>query len=215
MNTQFKNWFESFATHNAVYYVTGSDQPKTLEQLGSQIYNLAIRAYQCSGNDVYEGLRNVHTTNIDWHPHTLGFFSTELEQSEYSLRTGIHAEHRNGMINFSILGRRANSVQRADYAKWDAQTNERVHIAERFNKQFPQYQASVAGEIGIDIVVRGTDKSQIMKDFPDANDIHFFGDMTQPGGNDHELASAVDKMGGVVHSVRDWRDTWDRLKNLR
>ena len=46
MNTQFKNWFESFATHNAVYYVTGSDQPKTLEQLGSQIYNLAIRAYQ-------------------------------------------------------------------------------------------------------------------------------------------------------------------------
>ena len=33
MDKAFANWFEHFATHNAVYLVTGSDRPKTLEQI--------------------------------------------------------------------------------------------------------------------------------------------------------------------------------------
>lgn len=214
INKHFADWFEHFATHNAVYYVTGSDKPKTVEQLGSSLYGLAVRAYQCSGNDVYEGSRNIHSARVDWDPHTLGFFQTELNRSAYPFRTGVHAEHRPGLINFSILGRRSNRTQRADYVKWDREQSERVQIAERFNEQFPQYQASVAGEIGIDIVVRGTNKSQIITDFRGESNVHFFGDMCQPGGNDYELSLAVDEMCGTVHSVRDWEDTWERLKNL-
>ena len=214
INKHFAAWFEHFATHNPVYYVTGSDKDKTVEQLTSPIYNLAIRTYQCSGNDVYEGSKNVYKANIDWDPLTLDFFQTELNRSEYPFRTGVHAEHRPGLINFSILGRRSNKTQRADYTKWDKEQSERVQIAERFNKRFPQYQASVAGEIGIDIVARGRNKSQIITDFRNQGEIHFFGDMCQPGGNDYELALAIDEMGGIVHEVCNWQDTWDQLKGL-
>jgi hypothetical protein len=31
----------------------------------------------------------------------------------------------------------------------------------------------------------------------------FFGDMTQPGGNDHTIAGAA----SVVHTVENWQDT--------
>ena len=49
MGREFANWFEHFATHNAVYLVTGSDREKTLEQIPEYIYNLCIAVYQCSG----------------------------------------------------------------------------------------------------------------------------------------------------------------------
>jgi len=214
INKHFAIWFKNFATHNNCYIVTGSDKSKTVEQLGSTIYNLMARSYQCSGNDVYEGSRNVYTADVNWDPHTLGFFQRELNRSAYPFRTGVHAEHRPGLINFSIIGRRASVMQRKDYVKWDNQEKERQGIVNRFNEQFPQYQASVAGELGIDIVIRGADKSQILPDFYDKGDIHFFGDSCEPGGNDYEIALAVESISGCVHYVKDWKDTWERLKNL-
>ena len=47
-----------------MYPVTGSDKEKTLEQVGEQIYSLAKRVYNCSGNDAYEGETNVYRS--DW-----------------------------------------------------------------------------------------------------------------------------------------------------
>tara|TARA_R110000796_G_scaffold22986_3_gene66131 strand:+ start:1039 stop:1737 length:699 start_codon:yes stop_codon:yes gene_type:complete len=214
INKHFAVWFKNFATHNPCYIVTGSDKSKTLEQLGSDIYDLAVKSYQCSGNDVYEGSQNIYTSNVNWDSHMTGFFQQELNSSAYLFRTGIHVEYRPGLINFSIIGRRASKAQRNNYISWDNQEKERVGVVERFNAKFPKYQASVAGEIGIDIVVRGNDKSQIIKDFYDKGDIYFFGDNCTPGGNDYEIAVAVEGISGCVHHVKDWKDTWERLKNL-
>ena len=213
INKHFAAWMEHFATHNACYWVTGSDQPKTEEQLGKSIYALAIRAYQCSGNDVYVGSQNILRNDVKWHPHTTGFFANELNNSTYPHRAGVHAENRPGLINFSVVGRRATKEQREDYMKWDRAMNERVAIAERFNKQFPQYQASVAGDTGIDITERGKTKAQIVPDFEN-NNIHFFGDATFEGGNDYEIALAIEEKGGMVHKVKSWVDTWDILKEI-
>jgi hypothetical protein len=63
-----------------------------------------------------------------------------------------------------------------------------------------------------DIGPKGSDKSQILKDFD--GDIHFFGDATFEGGNDYEIAEAVKLRGGKVYKVNNWEDTWEILKEL-
>ena len=101
------------------------------------------------------------------------------------------------------------------YNDYDTQIKERSRIAQGFNKRFPQYQASVAGEIGIDITVKGCNKSQILKDFDECiDDIVFFGDKCEDGGNDYEIAQAVAFGGGIVRQVKDWKDTWIKLKGI-
>jgi hypothetical protein len=34
------------------------------------------------------------------------------------------------------------------------------------------------------------------------------------GGNDYEIAEAVAFGGGTVHQVKDWKDTWIKLKGI-
>lgn len=214
MDKEFAVWFSKFCEREDVYLVTGSDKPKTLEQVGECVYHKCKQVYQCSGNDVYVGDRNIKSTDIKWDPLTIGFFQTELNGSPYPFRTGIHVEYRPGLINFSILGRRSNQTQRADYVKWDNEQCERKQIVSRFNERFPYYQASVAGEIGIDIVVRGSTKAQIVPDFYKQTKVYFFGDKCDLGGNDYEISLAIDEIGGIVYHVKDWKDTWKILKQL-
>ena len=65
---------------------------------------------------------------------------------------------------------------------------------------------------GVDISSKGSDKSQIVRDFMDG-DVIFFGDRLDEFGNDKPLADAIikNKLGSVVE-VKDWKDTWSKLK---
>ena len=76
-------------------------------------------------------------------------------ESQFSLRTGNHIEERSGMVNFSVVGRNATAEQRAKYVEYDTVKNERTNIANAFNTMFPELQATVGGETGIDIAPRG------------------------------------------------------------
>lgn len=219
MDPEFKEFFLKFIANNEVYLVTGSDYTKTLEQLGEDIMHGVKRSYQCSGNSLYE--KGVEISHNEW---TLGneerdCLSHELFESKFPIRTGInHIEERPGMVNFSILGRGANKEQREAYIKWDKEHNERERIAGIFNSRYGHkgIKAQVAGETGLDIVQDGCDKGQVLNDFDDCNVI-FFGDMMQPGGNDEPLATAIASRGNDNDGsiwVKDWKHTWDILKDL-
>lgn len=58
---------------------------------------------------------------------------------------------------------------------------------------------------------RGADKSQILQDFDKDDYIIFFGDRMDQGGNDYPLAFA--NTNGKNHHVKDWKHTWEILKN--
>lgn len=209
IDKDFAAWFSEFCESSDVYLVTGSDRAKTIEQVGDYIYNKCKRVYNCSGSDVYEGNKNVKSDL--WHISEVAhqFLENELFRSKFVLRTGNHIEQRPGMVNFSIVGRNADSLERKSYVKWDNETNERIDIAERFNLQFPSLKATVGGETGIDIAPKGCDKSQILYDFDDSDTILFFGDRMDEDGNDYPLAQANKK--GMNYHVKDWRDTWSKL----
>ena len=196
--------FLIFCRHHDVYLVTGSDRQKTLEQLGLDICYTAKRVYNCSGCDVYEKDKNVYKD--DWKPsdEVRQFLQDELDYSQFRIRTDPHIEERPGCINFSILGRGANWTEREVYKEWDKDEHERVSIARRFNERFPDLYATVGGQTGLDIAPLGRDKSQILRDFNEDDELHFFGDRMEEGGNDHSLAVEVEKRCGFAYNVEDY-----------
>lgn len=216
IDREFADWFEHFATHNAVYLVTGSDKDKTIEQLGRRIWNLAVTCYQCSGNDVWKQDVNIRSGILNL-PDKLQFdLLAELHDSGFRPKTGRHIEKRPGLVNFSILGRKASLEDRYNYRGWDEHKNERESICVRLRPKWPGFNFQIAGETGIDITAQGSTKAQILKDFDSTDTIYFFGDNCQLGGNDHEIALAVHdrENKSTVFEVVDWEDTWNKLKEL-
>ena len=197
-----------FCQSNDVYLVTGSDRPKTLEQIGETIYNSCNRVYNCNGNDVWEKDINVKTNEWVLPEDAHEWLSIQLTESPFKIRTGLHFEHRPGMVNFSIVGRNANSEERKEYFEFDTLHNERNLIASTFNKLFPDIKATVGGETGIDISPVGTDKAQIITDFKPEDKTYFFGDRMDEDGNDYPLAQVVD----CKRSVESWHQTKEYLE---
>ena len=213
MNPEFQRWFLNFQEHNFTYLVTGSDRLKTLEQVGNMVYNFATRVYNCSGSDVWEQDKNIYTN--EWHlPELPTQFLTQcMIESEFPLRTGLHFEHRPGMCNFSIVGRNATLGERKLYVEHDVRINERNRIAKAFETMFPDIQAKVGGETGIDIFPKGSDKSQILRDFDTKDELHFFGDAMHPEGNDYPLKKEIiDKDLGLCYNIKNWEETWKILR---
>ena len=212
IDLEFKEFFNTFCLMNDVYLVTGSDKPKTVEQISEGTYNLCKRVYQCSGSDVWQGDENILKSEWILPIEARHWLEQVLDNSDFNIRTGNHIEHRTGMINFSIVGRNANAEQRAAYVKSD-DDGERNYIARAFNNFFPNLQATVGGETGIDISPRGADKSQILRDFKEDDTIHFYGDAMFKSGNDYPLAEALKEYQlGFSHQVDGWQHTWEKLR---
>lgn len=208
MDNNFQKWFiEWQKTHNT-YFVTGSDYPKTVEQLGKTIISNAKMLFNCCGNEVREGSTIIHASS--WAPpHDLiDALDNELTDSNFPLRTGNHIEMRTGLLNFSIVGRNAKKDQREQYIKWDEETGERINIALRLERQFENIDFMLGGETGIDIYPTGKDKRQVLSYIKNGETCIFFGDKTLPGGNDYPLAVSVD----IAHRVENWEHTWELLK---
>ena len=191
IDPDFLTFFLDFVQKNEVYLVTGSNREKTIEQIGIDLYNRCKRVYNCAGNDVYEGDNNVYRTPWELPEDARRFLQDELDYSVFPVRTGTHIEKRAGCVNFSILGRGATFEEREVYKEWDKEREERVDIAGRFNDRFPDLYAFVCGETGVDISIKGADKSQILRDFKAGDEIRFFGDRMDEHGNDYPLAIAI------------------------
>ena len=215
ISVEFLPFFYKFTSDNDVYLVTGSDREKTIEQVTPGIYNNCKRVYNCSGCDVYEGDKNVYRSNWDLPWEVERFLEDELDHSQFVMRNGNHIERRPGTINFSILGRDKDpSVGRDEYIRWNKDTNEREDIADRLRSNFPGLIVVLGGQTGLDIGPYGSDKSQILRDFSEDDELHFFGDRMELGGNDHSLGKAIKEMCGYPYSVKDWKDTRTQLMGI-
>lgn len=209
IDKDFEKFFYDFCLGNEVYLVTGSDKPKTVEQIGEKIYNRCKRAYQCNGNDVWKADENIRTNEWELPDLARTFLKNCQYESQFNIRTGNHIEERPGMVNFSIVGRNANIEERAKYVAYDTFENERYTIANAFNTLFPDLSAKVGGETGIDISPRGADKSQIIEDFDlEKDQLWFFGDAIYEGGNDYPLAKVVKNH----RKVTGWAQTKEYLE---
>ena len=211
IDPEFKLWFMDFVKNNYVILVTGSDRSKTVEQIGEDLFNSVEYSFNCAGNEVYRK-GELYYRN-EWKPSEslLIFLRSKLQSSEYAERCGNHIEVRTGLVNFSSIGRGASLSQRLKYYEWDKVHQERVSISNEIKQKFPELDAQVGGEISIDIFEKGKDKSQILNYFKDQN-VVFFGDRQEHGGNDYTLAEAIVQQDhGWCVPVKNWKETWEKL----
>jgi len=196
-----------------VSLVTGSDFDKTVEQLGQDVLDAVEYSFNCCGNAVYQKSKIIYQSDWTMPDDAWQYLEDYLYQSKYDKKYGKHFEQRIGMLNFSVVGRNAVGIQRTDYFEWDKINRERQFLTERINQRWPDLQAVIGGETGIDIFQKGCDKSQILKYFD--GPVSFFGDRTDPAGNDYPLAKAiVDKKRGWYYNVLNWTHTWNTLRQL-
>ena len=215
ISSDFISLFHDFVRKEKVYLVTGSDRAKTLEQVTPEIYNSCQRVYNCSGSDAYDKDVNVYRDDWELPKKVEKFLEDELAYSCFPIRNGNHIERRHGGVNFSILGRGKDpSVGRAEYVKWDNEKLERQDIADRLRNTFPDLSVALGGQTGLDLGPLGSDKSQILRDFDEKDELYFFGDRMEEGGNDYSLGEAVKKRGGYSYHVKDWKDTRTKLIEL-
>ena len=216
MNKEFRESFLSFAQTHPVYLITGSDRPKTFEQIGFEIYEACRAVYQCNGAEVWEKNRRVR--NHAWKPtyEHKKFLDNLIHHSRYPIKTSTHIEVRTGMINLSTVGRDCTQEQREQYFKWDQVNKEREVLRMLIEKEFDDLQVSIGGQISIDIYPKGVNKSIIGTDLHEDYELVFFGDKCQHGGNDYPLKMIIE-LGqyGKSFEVKDWNHTKELIEEIK
>jgi phosphomannomutase len=209
MTPEFHEWFLNWMKGKNVYLVTGSDRPKTIEQIGTKIVDSCNMAFQCAGNDVWRQGVPIAQTNFNEPEDMVDWLNNELQKSKYPNRWGNHIEKRVGVINFCVAGRNMPEEERDEYFHWDKAMGERLDISERFNKQFPGFEASIGGNTSLDIFLKGRNKSQVYNTI--GTPIVFFGDRCETTGNDYPLVQML-KQQDKHHHVSGPDETWALLK---
>lgn len=216
MDPKFQKFFLDFCKYNYVYLVTGSDKDKTIEQVGEEVWNAAAGCLQSCGNHIFVEGEEVYRNNWEPNEDLIKLLESFLKISKWKKQTSNHIERRIGLVNFSVVGRDCTQEQRDEYGEWDDLNKERLDMAAIINESFPELEASVGGQISIDIHPRGANKSQAKKWILNKHKntktvIRFYGDKTMEGGNDYDLANILE-YPHKVFQVNDWQETYKLLK---
>lgn len=212
IDEEFESFFLNWMKDKNVYLVTGSDKDKTIEQVGEKIWLNCTRVYQSCGNAVYEKGKLIRQIEFKLEPELERLLDEFLLWSDWDERFATNIEERIGLINFSTVGRDCPQEIREKYYKWDSTVKERETFCQIIEKKFPQIEATVGGQISIDIYPKGKNKAQVLNEIK--GEITFFGDKCQPGGNDYPIVEMLFPLidEHTIHSVKDWKETMKILK---
>ncbi len=121
-------------------------------------------------------------------------------------------ENRLSQVTFSALGQKAGTE--AKYA-WDPDHKKREKIIAKCKELAPEFEYRIGGTTSIDVATTGMDKSfgmtHLLEEMgAEKSEVLYFGDMTQPGGNDYPIV----EMGIDAITVRNFEDTGYALKGI-
>lgn len=121
-------------------------------------------------------------------------------------------ENRLSQVTFSALGQKAGTEEK--YA-WDPDHKKREKIVKKCKELAPEFDYEIGGTTSINAVTPGMNKvfgmTHLLEELNvKKEDILYFGDMTQPGGNDYPVV----QMGIDTITVRDHEDTAFALRGI-
>jgi len=204
----------------AIGIVSGSDLNKIKEQVGDEI--VAKADFTFSENGLYalkqgEFFAKKSIKDFlgeDRLKKIINFCLHYIADLDIPIKRGTFIEYRTGMLNVSPIGRNCSREERTEFEHFDRTALIRKTFVEKLKQEFGEdlLTFSIGGEISFDVFPKGWDKSfclqYVEKDF---DEIHFFGDKCQPGGNDHEIYVDPRTVG---HEVANPDDTIRILTEL-
>ncbi len=121
-------------------------------------------------------------------------------------------ENRLSQITFSALGQTAGTE--AKYA-WDPDCKKRQSIVKKCQEKLPDFLYEIGGTTSINVAAPGMNKefgmTHLLEELHvEKHEVLYFGDMTQPGGNDYPVV----QMGFDTITVRSHEDTAYALRGI-
>jgi len=133
-----------------------------------------------------------------------------IKGSSQDYFSGTFLEYRGSCLNWAIPGRNTSREGRARFAKRDQKFKIRqrliAKVSEILNPSvFSKLEFKIGGEISIDILPRGWNKTYCMNHLPSNwSKIYFLGDRCLPGQNDYEIYKLIhDKKEGKSFIIED------------
>jgi phosphomannomutase len=210
-------------------FVGGSDLKKQVEQLHEENFHLFKWRFSENGLFAFHNNECIHKRSFVealGEKHFKKLINTilfVLSTIDCPVKRGTFIEHRNGMINISPIGRSCNQEERERFEEYDdehdvrknmirlIQENWNFYITDN-NLDIPNLQFSIGGQISVDIFPEGWDKTYCLQFVKNKyNEIHFFGDKTDKGGNDYEI---YNDSRVIAHKVENYQDTIEILNKL-
>ncbi|UMM26872.1 hypothetical protein L5515_010400 [Caenorhabditis briggsae] len=206
--------------------VGGSDFKKITEQLAGHDKDLLLSSFDYvfsengllgfKGTDAFPVQSIQKAIGDEKLQELINFALRYMSEIRLPKKRGNFVEFRNGMINLSPIGRSCSQEERMEFVKFDSENGIRLKFAEELRKNFGKYglQFAIGGQISVDVFPTGWDKTFCLQYFENDYDvIHFFGDKTAPGGNDHEIFADERTIGHTVEGPEDTRKQVEAVLN--
>ncbi|CAH1104882.1 unnamed protein product [Psylliodes chrysocephalus] len=209
----------------AIGLVGGSDFKKIAEQMkGDDVINKFDYVFPENGLLQFKNGKEVGRQNIQRHmgednlQSFINFVLAYLSTVKLPVKRGTFVEFRTGMLNISPIGRSCSQQERDEFEIYDQKHEVRKTMIENLRKQFPDLDLtySIGGQISFDAFPYGWDKTYCLKllESEGFNEIHFFGDKTDKGGNDYEIFNDKRVIGHKVTGPLDTKKQLEALLNL-
>lgn len=210
------------SNHVAVALVGGSDMSKIEEQIGgvAQIQHFdyvfpenGLVALQKGKELARESL--LHHVGEEKLQEFINFCLVYIAELKLPQKRGTFVEFRNGMLNISPIGRNCSQIERENFEKYDNEHQVRAAFIQVLRDKFAHldFQYAIGGQISFDVFPKGWSKvyclQYLIRD--GFKIIHFFGDKTYEGGNDHDIFMDPRTIGHTVTSPDDTKAQVERL----
>ncbi|XP_053607552.1 phosphomannomutase [Plodia interpunctella] len=205
--------------------VSGSDYAKIVEQMGGERVASQFDYVFCENGVVqYRGgeLRSSESILSYLGERTLqrviNFALGYMSKLELPAKRGNFVEFRSSMINICPVGRSCSQAERDQFSAFDKEHQIRKKFVAALVDEFKGVSLTFAlgGQISVDVFPTGWDKTYCLNHVADANfeEIHFFGDKTDAGGNDHEIYNDIRTVGHKVTSPDDTKEQLMKCLNI-
>jgi len=193
-------------------FVGGSDFNKQLEQIGNDNMDLFLWKFSENGLTTYYENNLIHEKKIidflgeNNYKRLVNVCLRVISETDIPIKRGNFIELRNGMINISPIGRSCSQEERDNFYLYDIKNKVRENIIKLISEELfdLDLQYSIGGQISIDIFPKGWDKTYCLQFIEDKyEEIYFYGDKTDTGGNDYELYNDSRVIGFHVNKYTD------------
>lgn len=199
--------------------VSGSDYIKIAEQMDGEEVAAKFDYVFCENGVVY--YKNAELKSSESILEHLGestlqkvinFALGYMSKIELPAKRGNFVEFRSSMINICPVGRSCSQAERDQFVMYDTEHKIRQKFVDALQTEFASSGLTFAlgGQISVDVFPTGWDKTFCLRHVAPHNydEIHFFGDKTNPGGNDYEI---YNDEGTIGHKVTSPEDTKEQL----
>eukprot|EP00051_Salpingoeca_urceolata_P027444 m.481501 g.481501 ORF g.481501 m.481501 type:complete len:255 (+) comp22191_c0_seq1:64-828(+) len=219
---EMKEFMVKLRAKCVVGLVGGSDLVKVEEQMDNTARTSYDFVFAENGLTAFKGTQELETQSLlnylgeENLKRVVNFALKYIADLDIPQKRGTFVEFRNGMLNISPIGRNCSRPERLAFNEYDQEHNVRQKMVAAMEAEFAEelkLKFSIGGQISFDVFPVGWDKTYCLRHVKEEGfeTIHFFGDKTHAGGNDHEIFEDSRTIGHTVTSPEDTRKQLNEL----